>query len=36
MVVFGDASCGNGLKEEGEDCDCGFSDCRGIDDCCNG
>ncbi|CAJ1408827.1 unnamed protein product [Effrenium voratum] len=34
--VFGDPVCGNGFREEGEDCDCGSSDCSSLDTCCNG
>lgn len=34
--VFGDPVCGNGFREDGEDCDCGSSDCSVIDPCCNG
>ncbi|CAE7253015.1 unnamed protein product [Symbiodinium natans] len=33
VKVFGDPVCGNGFREEGEDCDCG-SPCN--DPCCNG
>jgi hypothetical protein len=28
--------CGNGLKEENEQCDCVGNNCDGIDPCCNG
>jgi len=28
--------CGNGIREEGEDCDCYNNDCTGIDASCNG
>eukprot|EP00435_Cladocopium_sp_Y103_P001750 s787_g1.t1 len=34
--VFGDPVCGNGFREDGEDCDCGSSDCSVIDPCCDG
>merc|ERR1719410_1709574 len=34
--VFGDADCGNGFVEEGEDCDCGSGDCSSLDPCCDG
>jgi len=33
LKVFGDPVCGNGFREEGEDCDCG-SPCN--DPCCDG
>ncbi|XP_044172724.1 zinc metalloproteinase-disintegrin-like berythractivase isoform X2 [Acropora millepora] len=35
--LFGDAVCGNGFKEEGEECDCGsVEDCKKYSDgCCN-
>lgn len=35
--LFGDALCGNGFKEEGEECDCGtIEECeRYSDSCCN-
>jgi hypothetical protein len=28
--------CGNGLVEDGEQCDCGQADCSSLDPCCNG
>jgi len=34
--VEGDPICGNGFVEDGEDCDCGSSDCSSLDSCCNG
>ncbi|KAJ7392412.1 Disintegrin and metalloproteinase domain-containing protein 33 [Desmophyllum pertusum] len=36
-TLFGDALCGNGFKEEGEDCDCGtIEEClKYSDNCCN-
>ncbi|CAE8586763.1 unnamed protein product [Polarella glacialis] len=34
--VFGDPVCRNGFIEDGEDCDCGQSDCTSIDPCCDG
>jgi hypothetical protein len=33
---WGDPDCGNGFIEVGEDCDCGASDCTGLDACCDG
>ena len=30
------AVCGNGFVEQGESCDCGASNCDGIDSCCDG
>jgi len=30
------AVCGNGLVEEGEQCDCGQANCNSIDPCCDG
>ncbi|GBG25286.1 Zinc metalloproteinase-disintegrin-like [Hondaea fermentalgiana] len=27
--------CGNGVVDPGEDCDCLFNDCTGVDACCN-
>ena len=29
-------SCGDGIVQDGEQCDCGKVDCTGIDNCCNG
>lgn len=29
-------TCGNGLVEEGEQCDCGQVDCSSVDACCDG
>jgi len=29
-------SCGDGVAQEGETCDCGSTDCSDIDPCCNG
>ena len=29
-------TCGNGIVEAGETCDCGASNCQGKDACCNG
>jgi hypothetical protein len=29
-------SCGDGVVQEGESCDCGSNDCSGIDPCCDG
>ena len=31
-----EAQCGNGLKEAGEQCDCGAEDCGDTDPCCDG
>eukprot|EP00924_Labyrinthula_sp_SR-Ha-C_P002936 augustus_masked-scaffold_13-processed-gene-11.73-mRNA-1 protein AED:0.43 eAED:0.44 QI:0/-1/0/1/-1/1/1/0/853 len=28
--------CGNGMVEDGEECDCGLEDCSDVDPCCNG
>lgn len=32
----GVAACGDGAVQAGETCDCGASDCSGIDPCCDG
>ncbi|GBG31335.1 Zinc metalloproteinase-disintegrin-like [Hondaea fermentalgiana] len=29
-------ACGNGVRETGEDCDCGQDDCGELDPCCDG
>jgi len=32
---FDQERCGNGILEDGEECDCGYpEDCKGVDDCC--
>eukprot|EP01083_Nonionella_stella_P006889 19951_1 len=30
------SECGNGIREYGEECDCGREDCIGFDNCCDG
>lgn len=35
-MLWGNASCGDGFIQTGEECDCGQPDCTGIDPCCNG
>lgn len=30
------STCGNGIRETGEACDCGIQDCSVVDPCCNG
>lgn len=36
VSTFNGPSCGNGIVESGEECDCAASDCAGRDSCCNG
>ena len=33
---WGEPVCGDGLRQDGEDCDCGADDCSAVDSCCNG
>eukprot|EP01083_Nonionella_stella_P084365 233518_1 len=35
-AVVGNSICGNGIREAGEQCDCGSNDCSELDDCCDG
>ena len=35
-TAYGDRSCGDGLLQPGEECDCGGPDCSSSDPCCDG
>lgn len=34
--IYGTPVCGDGFVEQGEECDCGSSDCSLLDPCCDG